>query len=96
MQYEKTYRIEIAGTTHLTFEVGQLSNYGHVLKINNYSDNFWDDSVFTNDLQKKAIEVWTRKRDSSIEKICFSSDNPYLIVFKKCEPEYKPTETKTP
>lgn len=92
MEYEKTYRIEIAGTTHLTFEVNQMSDYGNVFQIDNYSDNIWDKSIFTNDSQKKVIEVWIRKRDFSVQKIYFSSDNPYLIAFKRIEHEYKPTK----
>ena len=81
MGEETTYRIEIAGTTHLTFEVGALSNFGMVVRIVNYQDICMSDE--NNKNKSDEIHVFVKKSNGEFERIVFHASNPYLIVFRR-------------
>ena len=81
MGEETTYRIEIAGTTHLTFEVGALSNFGMVVRIVNYQDICMSDE--NNKNKSDEIHVFVKKSNGEFERIVFHTSNPYLIVFRR-------------
>ena len=83
MGKETTYRIEIAGTTHLTFEVDKPSDFGMVFRIVNYQDIFMSDE--NNKNKSDEIHVFVKKSNGEFERIVFHASNPYLVVFKRKE-----------
>lgn len=83
MGKETTYRIEIAGTTHFTFEVGVPSNFGMVVRIVNYQDIFMYDE--NNKNKSDEIHVFVKKSNGEFDRIVFHASNPYLVVFKRKE-----------
>lgn len=83
MEKETTYRIEIAGTTHLTFEEGKPSDFGMVFRIVNYQDIFMSDE--NNKNKSDEIHVFVKKSKGEFDRIVFQASNPYLVVFKRKE-----------
>ena len=83
MEKETTYRIEIAGTTHLTFEVGVPSDFGMAVRIVNYQDIFMSDE--NNKNKSDEIHVFVKKSNGEFNRIVFHASNPYLVVFKRKE-----------
>lgn len=81
MGEETTYRIEIAGTTHLTFEEREPSDFGMVVRIVNYQDICMSDE--NNKNKSDEIHVFVKKYNEEIERIVFHASNPYLIVFRR-------------
>lgn len=83
MEKQTTYRIEIAGTTHLTFEVDKPSDFGMVFCIVNYQDIFMSDE--NNKNKSDEIHVFVKKSKGEFGRIVFHASNPYLVVFKREE-----------
>ena len=83
MEKETTYRIEIVGTTHLTFEEGETSDFGMVVRIVNYQDIFMYDE--NNKNKSDEIHVFVKKSNGEFDRIVFHASNPYLVAFKRKE-----------